>query len=291
VDLPFLIRHPPSTPSTMRGRRRTSDSLSTGLPAADQPRSPRRSWDRVPSGMGSDSVQIERSTFGYDPTYRHGDYVMSAGVVNRPRARWRSRPTMGRLAARPPPGRPLPAHAAAPGGAAELAPAVVGGCNESADVHRRMDAAWRATLTPGVRSTSLGRLWSIVGRPWRCCLWLPVSCCPTSIPGSPASGRSPAAMAAASALKLGRAGRRAARVAAVAPRPARATRSRVTRMAGAPPGRDWCQPRARRPALPIEQFFPTFDECPSAATTCRWSSTRITDLGVLPGKAATPWTR
>jgi L-alanine-DL-glutamate epimerase-like enolase superfamily enzyme len=86
--------------------------------------------------------------FGYDLTYRHGDYVMSSGrVVNRLSS------TVVRVTTRDgatgfgevcPLGTTyLPAHAeGARAALRELAPAVVGaGVTNLADVHRRMDAA------------------------------------------------------------------------------------------------------------------------------------------------------
>jgi cis-L-3-hydroxyproline dehydratase len=99
--------------------------------------------------MGRDSgSRIERvDVFGYDLTYRHGDYVMSSGrVINRLAS------TVVRVITRDgatgfgevcPLGTTyLPAHAeGARAALRELAPAVVGGdATNLADVHRRMDA-------------------------------------------------------------------------------------------------------------------------------------------------------
>jgi L-alanine-DL-glutamate epimerase-like enolase superfamily enzyme len=98
---------------------------------------------------GDSGTRIERiDIFGYDLTYRHGDYVMSSGrVVNRLAS------TVVRVTTRDgtagfgevcPLGTTyLPAHAeGARAAMREVAPSVVGGdVTNLADVHRRMDAA------------------------------------------------------------------------------------------------------------------------------------------------------
>ncbi len=102
------------------------------------------------AGMGGDrGAEIRQvDVFGYDLTYRHGDYVMSSGrVINRLAS------TVVRVTTRDgttgfgevcPLGTTyLPAHAeGARAALRELAPAVVGGSVANlAEVHRRMDAA------------------------------------------------------------------------------------------------------------------------------------------------------